>query len=314
MKSIVNETYCSRIVEGDGWAVGELKGSRMGDYKWLGELRKNTLCGRFDGLRTYIDVVDKKNRTFGWHTEYDSSKDRRDDDWTRFPSYETAIKAFRETPEVFRSFTESDIKLKDWETAGNDVEYGTTGDFLDIGRVMSGEPEAFGVMRDGNIINRFCSIIVNACLTWNVTKDEAEEKAKRIARLVDMLEHNHVRCQVVAIWSDNVSHVEVTVKKYGDILDLDDLSVVFSADLLRRTGFRFKERSKTCEGGYGHVSLWGENALKMFKDETADHVITIDGFNGGNKSIRSTNEAFDRLEKQIAEKFDVGDNYNVEFC
>ena len=58
-----------------------------------------------------------------------------------------------------------------------------------------------------------------------------------------MLEHNHVRCQVVAIWSDNVSHVEVTVKKYGDILDLDDLSVVFSADLLRRTGFRFKERS-----------------------------------------------------------------------
>lgn len=315
MKSIVSEQYCKDIKRGKGWEVGLLE-----KYTGLSELglkQPNILCGRFDGLRTFIDAVEKNSNDFGFITQYnDSQETSYAGDWVKYPTYQTALNAFIYTPEKFRNFTEADIRLKDWDQAGNDVEYGVVGDFLDIGRVVEGDPEPFGIMKDGNINTRFCTILVNMSLVWSTTPEEAGLKAMRIVRLIDMLEANHTRCRVIGMEGDNVSYIEITIKDYSDKLDLDDLCIAFDADFQRRVVFKFKERSPTCEWGYGSVQLWGrcDTVKKIFDDGTADNIITIDGFNSSSHTEENQiNKKFDLLEKKIKDGFEVGENYTISF-
>ena len=314
MENIVTDKYCDRLVMGDGWIVGNLA-KDLPEKTVMGEsLQLGCLCGRFDGLLTCIKAVDEHNNEYGCHTRYDSSeKNSGRDDWTIYNDYATAVRAFKFSPEVFNNFKESDAVIKDWESVGNDVEYSTSGDFLDIGRYMEGDPEPFGIMRNGTVNNKFCRIVVNGAMSCGVSKDTVNAKAKRIARLVDMLEHNHIRCQVEIYECDQCAHVELIIKKYEDVLNINDLCVALSADFTRRILFRFKERSETCEWGYGTVNLWStKTAFKTFGEgNDVDNVIIIDGLVGN--PMQFIDKAFNKLEEKISISFERGDKYVIRF-
>lgn len=314
MKSIVNDEYCHSLVSGDGWVVGNLGKRTPKKTVMRDSLSIGCLCGRFDGLLTCIKAVDEHSNEYGCCTQYNSSNDTsRDGEWTIYNDYATAIKAFKFSPEVFNDFKESDIVIKDWDSVGNDVEYSTSGDFLDIGRYMEGDPEPFGIMRNGSVNNKFCRIVVNGAMSCGVSRHTVNVKAQRIARLVDMLEHNHIRCQVEIYECDQCAHVELVIKKYEDVLNINDLCVALSADFTRRISFRFKERSQTCEYGYGRAELWEPKiAFKTFgEDEDVDNVIVVDGLIGN--YTESIDGAFNQLEESVSKSFERGDKYVIRF-
>ena len=315
MKSIVKDENLSNVVFGSGWKIGNIKNNKTAleiNQNSCFDVESGTLCGVFNGLLTFVDTVNEK--TFGEKTSYDSSQEYSGGSWVKFSTYKMAISHIKEKPEVFRNFTEADIRLKDWGNSGNEVEFDITGDYLDVGRALSGEPEAFGSMRDGSIINDFCSIVVNGNAYCGTDASEIDVKAQRITRLVDMLESNHVRCRVVVIYSNKCAHAEIIVKQYGDTLDIDDVSVATSSDLFRRVWFKFAERSKTLNSGYGRAVTWGKGGSAYVKDEPEERIISVDGISIHSSHSKShINEKFDELESKIAQDWQNKEDYNVVF-
>lgn len=260
-------------------------------------LQSGELVGWFNGVRRFIEYVDRKD--YGKVSRYyDSSHmhERAGGDWTKYSTYEEAEKVALNNPETFRDYTELDIRLKDWENSGNDVDYGMVGDFVDVGRYLSGEPECFGLMRNGNIIQQFCSIVINGNASCTTKADAIQERSKRILRLVDMLESNHIRCELSIVFSNDNSHLEIVIKNYNELLDIDDLAVATSPDFFRRFGFRFSEHSAdTLEGSYGRSEKFN---AEVFKDPDATTTIYFDGLQGDSKS--SIADRCERFENLIA--------------
>lgn len=277
MNSIVKDEYLSKKnrVKGEGFDTGILE-NNVGELNRRGfNVDKGELVGRFDGVRTFLAFVNSgidygneaRGRTGSSHAR------ERDEDWTKYDTYEKAMEAMIETPQVFRQFEEADLKLKDYEQPdGFELDFDVTGDFMDIGRVIEGQPENFGTMRNGRVTNKFASIVLAGMSNAGISESEIQERANLTLRLVDMLESNNVRCKVTVLYSNDNWHCEVIAKQYKDVLDIDDLSVATSADFFRRAQFYFAEHSKTRTSSYGRA----ENVyVKTVKDEDADITIAV---------------------------------------
>lgn len=301
MKTIVKDEYLKKEgrKQGDFYKLGFLAQSSIAELKKQGYVvQKDELVGWFNGVRNFIEFVKRKD--YGKIAEgYNSSHDQeRSGDWTRLSTYQQAEKKALEEPQYFREYTESDIRIKDFNNSGNDVDYSNTGDFVDVGRVLAGEPECFGIMRNGNIIQDFCSIVISGNACARVEAKTLVEKSKRVLRLVDLLEANHIRCELSIVFSNDNSHCEIVIKNYNDILDIDDLAVALSPDFFRRFQFAFTEHSAdTITWGYGRSECF---KAETFKDDDANATIYINSQN--DNDIERINKEFDSLEEQIAEK------------
>ena len=302
MKTRVND-YNLQVAfrqSGIGYDLGVLALSAVSGMEKDGfSVKKDELMGRFDGIQTYMDFVESHNsdnNSFGnnrYGEVHDtSSHSKRGGSWTKFNTWDKGLYAMKKTPEVFRNFSESDLRLNDEENAGNDFEYGVSGDFLDIDRVLSGEPEAFGVMKDGTIISRFCQITIVGNHYSMTTQSEIDEVAQGVLRLVDMLEQNNVRCEIGMVWSNDNSHLEILLKHYNDRLDINDIAVALSADFFRRLDLWWSEHSSTLDYGYGRAEMIAPTA---FYDEDADATIVV-----GN-GLKKIGQAFKSMEKMIEE-------------
>ena len=304
MKSLVNydNMQKSKHIATDTYEVGELKAEaqqKLFDKGWA--LRSNQLCGRFDGIRTFVDFLEANGGKFGSRVpnrREDSSHGERFGSWVKYKTYEECVEAVRKTPETFRHFTEADIRINEYASNGNDVSFDVTGDYLDVGRVMSGEPECFGTMRNGLATNRFANIVVNGNHAGRVNRSWIEKKAERVTRLVDFLEVSNVRVKLTMVFSNDNSHLELIVKQYNDRLDLNDVSVALSADFFRRFEFYFSEHSAQHEMCYGRA-----NNLKL-EATTEDGVdlnilVNSDDIKYAQPEIDGQ---FDAFEKEISEK------------
>lgn len=144
----------------------------------------------------------------------------------RFTAFLTAAKA---------------IKAKSF---GWDVE----GQFVDVGRFLSGEPECFGTEFDygESIAGRVCSIRLNACVSGAVSADTICARGVTVLVAVDLLEACGIRCEVTVSAATETSALQldsnVVVKKASDPVDLDKLAFcVAHPSFFRRFGFRFCE-------------------------------------------------------------------------
>lgn len=316
MKTIVdfqNLTDSKKHIIGDGYELGELNAKAfehlIRNTGW--HLQTGELCGRFDGIDTFVTFLENNGGKFGSRKPRpdDSSHDvRRGDSWVKHSTYDEAVNAIKKKPETFRHFTEADIRIKEWSSNGNDVDYDLTGDFVDVARVLSGEPECFGTMHNGLVTKRFANIVVNGNHACRVDQSWIDRKAQRVTRLVDFLETNNVRCKLTVVFSNNNSHLEIVVKQYDDRLDLNDVSVALSADFFRRFEFYFSEHSKCHTSSYGRAE---DLCLVDIKDEDADLNILVNS-NDRHYGNADIDDQFNRVETKIeAEGVNRGDDYAV---
>jgi len=136
---------------------------------------------------------------------------------------------------------------------GWDVE----GQFIDVGRLLSGEPESCGNEFDGGnqVSGRVVSIRLNQSVSGAISADTICARGVTVLVAVDLLESLGTRCEVTvskgSISTGSAGSVRnlqvdthVVVKQAGDAVDLDKLAFwVAHPASFRRLGFRLNEQN-----------------------------------------------------------------------
>lgn len=275
----------------------------------IAELKGGKLSAEFDSVYDVFRVIDK----IGWKPARGEQSDSRGDggDFYTFDNLAEATDVFRNHPERVREFSANDQSLERIESPGKDVLFDITGDYIDIDRFLSGEPEAFGNAVMGNPKSIFATINILTSFVYYTTKDYQLVKQKRVLRLVDWLETQGIRCQVVAQDDSDVSFISTVIKEFQDPFNINDLAVVNHPDWLRRVEFLIMEQSKTWEYGYGSSAPYDRKMLK-YKPNPEDGLYV---YIGGYMPYSSTDDlerAFDKLESKIVDMIDSGATWNDE--
>lgn len=123
-----------------------------------------------------------------------------------------------------------------------------TGDYVDVGRYLTGEPECWGceVESGEQASDRVVSIRINNCVSGAVDAEVICARGLAVLVAVDLLESCGIRCEVVigTAGSSGGRRVEsnVIVKRAGEQCDPDAIAfTVAHPAFLRRFGFRFME-------------------------------------------------------------------------
>lgn len=281
------------------------------------ELAGGKLSAEFDSVGDVMRVA----RKLGWRPERDqSSDDRERGSFHTFGSLAEAIDVFENHPERIREFSANDDRIERIESPGKDVAFDVTGDYVDVGMYLAGEPEHFGNAVMGNPRSVFCTINVLTSFVYYTTAEYQLVKQKRILRLVDWLETQGVRCQIIGQDDSSVAFISTVIKEYQDPFNLNELAVVCHPDWLRRIEFLIMEQSKTWQSGYGSSQPYDERMLKYVPQPEDGVYIYIGGYlpytkgswYDNNCDIDRLNKEFDRLEEQVMTLIEDGRTWNDE--
>jgi hypothetical protein len=216
---------------------------------------KHCLSGHFDGLNTFLDFVAENMKTPKQDKSssiivYDNENPFGNSNFYTFKTYEECFNIFRKEPGKLERSKESSEKMFDPENAGNQIEYDVTGDYIDMGRYLAGEPESFGSNIYGKLSKRV-RIVLTPCASSGVNAEVMLKKSLHISQMVDWLEASGVRTEIVTIQTTGCEYLEVVIKRFEDVFVYNDLLVATHPDFLRRISFRFTEYSPSWEYGYG---------------------------------------------------------------
>lgn len=275
------------------------------------ELKNGKLSCEFDSVNDVFRVIEKLKWVPNRGEESNTPKRGGNDDFYTFKDLAHAVDVFRNNPESIRTFSPNDDRLERPESPGKDVQFDITGDFLDIDRFLMDEPEQFGNAIMGNPKNIFCTINVLTSYVYYTKQDYLEQRQKRILRLVDWLESQGVRCQVVATLDTDIAFISVVVKQFQDPFDLNELAVVCHPDWLRRVLFLIDEQSKKWEWGYGNSMSYDNKMLKYQPNPEDGMYIYVGGYMPY-KDIETLNKKFDEIEEKVGELVDLGITWNDE--
>jgi hypothetical protein len=86
------------------------------------------------------------------------------------------------------------------------------------------------------------------------------------------------------------------VKRFDEVLNLNDVAIVGHSDFLRRVVFRFEEYSETWRPGYGNSRTFGDgyNPADWEPDYNEEYSIFVDATSKNDKAIVA--KEFDQLE------------------
>jgi hypothetical protein len=181
------------------------------------------------------------DRYFFWTDTYEEAESLLRTGWT------DGVKQVANKRDGLNAFLDAAKAVKAAEFA-----WDTTGDFWDIGRVLSGEPECAGsIFPTGEQQSaRVASIRYNVCVSGSVDAKVIAARGIAVLVAVDLLESCGIRCEViVAQGTDNHEldlNFNVVVKQPNEVVDPDRLAfTVGHPAFFRRFGFRFMEL-------YGH--------------------------------------------------------------
>lgn len=257
----------------------------------------------FDSVGEYVAAMADRSRRApqGTHESHDE-RGRRDFFWTN--SFDEAVELQRKGwadgaarvakhREGFDAFIQAAKQAKTKQFA-----WDVTGDYVDVGRYLTGEPECFGSELDSgeSLSSRVVSIRLNNCVSAAVSAETICARGLAVLVAVDLLEACGIRCEVVVGTAtkrgDTLVESNVTVKRPGEQADPD--SIAFSIAhpaFFRRFGFRFMELG-------GH-SPSGCHPCPMSDLGSRPGVIEIDEILSG---VRLDNAAMRKNVLQIAEK------------
>lgn len=216
-----------------------------------------------------------------------------------YETYEETLDVFRNSPGTLVKFDPTEVRPTQYEESGRDVDYGVTGDFIDVGRFLEGVPESMGSMHNGRSKNRRVRIMVSNNHSWSTDKNDVIHRSERIIRLVDALEQGQTRTEIMIIDANECSHIEVLVKRFDESLVLEDVAIATHVDFLRRLGFRVREYSATWRDGYG-TSDWINSRRKNFMSDLNDEITVF--VDGDMEDKNRIDERFDKLENMLEEE------------
>jgi hypothetical protein len=290
---IIKVNELDNVVRGLNYFVG----TQRVDHKLLGYVAANTLVGYFGSLKALWTAINDLN----WKPKRGKSSDDSDrGDFQTFNSLGEALDVFTRNPRSVRKFSEDNIALTADDAVGKDVTFDVTGDFLDIGKFMEGEPECFGVAHNGNPNNLTVNLLMNVSASSYVSREAITAKQARLLRLVDWLENQNVRCRITAFESTHTMHAEIVLKDYDEMVDLNDVAVVGHSDFLRRVCFLLSEQSETWTSGYGQPADFTYAMKKSFMADPADGLTVFIGHQSTSE-IEAVDAEFDKLRDKLVD-------------
>lgn len=274
--------------------------------------KRGKLSVEFNSVPEVFRVIERLN----WTPQNSRSSDEdHGGGFHTFKNLATAKDVFLNHPEQIRQFSQNDDKLSRIESPGKEVEYDVTGDFLDIDRFLEGVPEVFGNAVMGNPKSIFCTINVLDSMVHYTKAEYQIAKQKRILRLVDWLETQGIRCQIVLSEDSEVLESSIIVKEFQDPFDLNQLAVALHPDFFRRILFLIMEQSKTWSYGYGSGMDY-DTRMKRYKPAPEDGLYVYVGgylpFTGKNNGIDELEEAFDNIEQSIRTMIEEGRTFTED--
>lgn len=273
---------------------------------------RGKLHADFNSVPEVFRVIQK----LGWkpqHSKESNSRGESGGEFHTFKSLEEALDVFHNNPEKIVQFNANDEKLVREDSIGKDVRFDITGDYLDIDRYLEGSPEVFGNAVMGNPKGIFCTINILTSYVWNTSATYILQKQRRVTRLVDWLETQGIRCQIVASLDCECLAASVIVKEFHDPFDVNHLAVVSHPDWLRRVLFLIKEQSKTWSYGYGSAISYDKKMIKYTPRPEDGVYVYVGGYiPHPSNNLDKLNAEFDALEEQIERLIEDGMTYNEE--
>ena len=310
---ILDFTSLKNIRAGEGYFIGEVSSNTKHQTRYL---KNNELCGRFLGINTFIDWIERNQETPELNPQsdyFDSSntpKEQGEYGFYKFQDFKEAMHVFKNEPHTIADFKEKDDRINGGESSGLSVEYDVTGDFIDIDRVLEGVPETFGYTTGGNPRSKRVVIYNISTFSSDVQEERINHRSDRIKRFVDWLEMNNIRTQIVNIYSNDNAHVEIVIKDFDEPFSIYDVAISGNSDFYRRGIFAFREFSKTIGWGYGSPrDFWSSFDRRKFESEHNNEYSVIIG-SGGMDSYSNAriDDAMDALEIKAQET--IVDEYN----
>lgn len=201
---------------------------------------KKTLTGRDEdrrpaivapNIRAFVDYVSQ-------HKPKDGSSTYTDNDgWYSTRSLDQAIDLFRNKRHELLPKCFQQKYIKNVNANGIDVEYNVTGDYLDMGRYMSGEPEVFGTNINGDLRGKVVSVYINASVSARYDAEDVMLGAEKLAEIINALYISGARVSTTFMSAEETQWIEVKLNDFGDPLNPVDLVAVASPSFIRRLCF-----------------------------------------------------------------------------
>ncbi len=268
---------------------------------------RNKLHVEFESPHEVLRAI----KALNWVPQNGKESDGRGDrDFWSFGSLEEAIDVYKNHPDRIRTFDMKDDRLKTKDSPGRDVEFEITGDYLDIDRYLQGVPEVFGQVTMGNPRNMFCTINILSSYVSFTEVAYQDAKAMRVLRLVDWLEQQGVRTQIVSTADSDVMFSSVVVKQFQDPFDINHLAMVMHNDWLRRVLFLIKEQSPTWEWGYGNSRTYDKRMTEYQPRPEDGLYVYVGGYMSNHNDVSRLDKQFDEIERQIEKVIEDGMTYS----
>lgn len=201
---------------------------------------KRTLTGRDEdrrpaivapNIRSFIDYVSNHKPKSG------SSTYTHNDGWYGTKSLDQAIDLFRNKRHELLPKGFQQKYIKNINANGIDAEYNVTGDYLDMGRYMSGEPEVFGTNINGDLTGKVIRVYINASVSANYDAEDVMLGAEKLAEVINALYVSGARVSTTFMSAEETQWIEVKLNDFGDPLNPVDLVAVASPSFIRRLCF-----------------------------------------------------------------------------
>lgn len=236
---------------------------------------------------------------------YDNSATRQGfKGFNSFGTWAECIDTYRNHPQKVRTFSPLDESLFQPQ-GGTEVFYDTDGSFIDMGRYMEGVPECFGENINGNVNNLFATIVINLSAMSATNVKVLQRRGERLTRLIDWLENQNIRTEVLVLHTSECVHFEAVVKRYDEPLDIDRIAVAGHPDFFRRIAFKLIEVSHTFQWGYGTATTVRDRRMNMPAIESEGITILSEIC----EKINEVDRVFDKCEKDLIEGLAEGNKW-----
>lgn len=182
-------------------------------------------------IRAFVDYVSQHKPKDG------SSTYTGNEGWYGTRSLDRAIDLFRNKRHELLPKGFQQKYIKNVNANGVDVEYNVTGDYLDMGRYMSGEPEVFGTNINGDLTGKVVSVYINASVSASYDAEDVMLGAEKLAEVINALYVSGARVSTTFMSAEETQWIEVKLNDFGDPLDPVDLVAVASPSFIRRLCF-----------------------------------------------------------------------------
>lgn len=117
-----------------------------------------------------------------------------------------------------------------------EVHYDVSGDYVDMGRFVTGEPECMAQFHEVELPQtavKIIRIVANVCCSSGIDADGFVKRGAATLALIDALENSGRRCELIITMGNGPSdgtrlEYVIPVKKSGEMVEMDRLAFVFA--------------------------------------------------------------------------------------